>query len=131
VGLAAGGSGKGLDYKQVPEPVVRAGTVRVPAAMELLGQANWCPGRGEARGYPRPGARRAAVRRIPPCVGALVGIAVSALDRPHGSVAAAAVVVAPGVHELTPVRRHFRGAAARMQALGWGSGCAVPARASG
>jgi predicted metal-binding membrane protein len=41
-------------------------------------------------------------------VWALVGIAVYALDRPHGSVAAGAVVVAAGVYELTPVKRHFR-----------------------
>jgi Predicted metal-binding integral membrane protein (DUF2182) len=39
---------------------------------------------------------------------ALAGIAVYALDRPHGSLAAGAVVVAAGVYELTPVKRHFR-----------------------
>jgi hypothetical protein len=38
----------------------------------------------------------------------LAGIAVYALYRPHGSMAAGAVVVAAGVYELTPVKRHFR-----------------------
>jgi predicted metal-binding membrane protein len=41
-------------------------------------------------------------------VWALAGIAVYALDRPHGSLAAGAVVLAAGVYELTPVKRHFR-----------------------
>src|SRR5215469_9840198 len=55
------------------------------------------------------------VRAVPLFVGsylavwALVGVAVYALDRPHGSVAAGAVVVAAGAYELTPVKRHFRG----------------------
>ena len=41
-------------------------------------------------------------------VWALVGVAVYALYRPHGSVAAAAVAIAAGVYELTPLKRHFR-----------------------
>ena len=41
-------------------------------------------------------------------VWALAGIVVYALDRPHGSVAAGAVVVAAGIYELTPVKRRFR-----------------------
>jgi predicted metal-binding integral membrane protein DUF2182 len=41
-------------------------------------------------------------------VWALAGILVYALDRPHGSMAAGAVVIAAGVYELTPVKRHFR-----------------------
>jgi len=39
---------------------------------------------------------------------ALVGDAVYALYRPHGSVAAAVVVIAAGVYEFTPLKRHFR-----------------------
>jgi predicted metal-binding membrane protein len=39
---------------------------------------------------------------------ALVGIAVYAFDRPHGTFAAGVVVIAAGVYELTPVKRHFR-----------------------
>jgi predicted metal-binding membrane protein len=70
-----------------------------------------------------PGAAPAALRRaqagggmraVPLFVGsylavwALVGVAVYALYRPHGSVAAGVVVIAAGVYELTPVKRHFR-----------------------
>jgi predicted metal-binding membrane protein len=39
---------------------------------------------------------------------AVVGIAVYALYRPHGTIAAGVVVIAAGVYELTPVKRHFR-----------------------
>jgi len=39
---------------------------------------------------------------------ALAGLAVYVVDRPHGAVAAGAVVVAAGIYELTPVKRHFR-----------------------
>jgi predicted metal-binding membrane protein len=38
----------------------------------------------------------------------LVGVAAYGVYRPHGSVAAAVVVIAAGVYELTPVKRHFR-----------------------
>jgi predicted metal-binding membrane protein len=38
----------------------------------------------------------------------LVGVAVYALYRPHGTVAAGAVAIAAGVYELTPLKRHFR-----------------------
>jgi predicted metal-binding membrane protein len=38
----------------------------------------------------------------------LVGIAVYALYRPHGSVAAGAVVIAAGAYELTPLKRRCR-----------------------
>ena len=54
------------------------------------------------------------VRTVPVFVGcylavwALVGVAVFLLYRPHGTVAAAAVVIAAGVYELTPLKRTFR-----------------------
>ena len=38
----------------------------------------------------------------------IVGIAVYGLYRPHGTVTAGVVVVAAGVYELTPIKRHFR-----------------------
>ena len=38
----------------------------------------------------------------------LVGIAVYALYRPHGSFAAGVVAIAAGVYEFTPLKRHFR-----------------------
>jgi predicted metal-binding membrane protein len=54
------------------------------------------------------------VRAVPLFIGsylavwALMGIAVYPLYRPHGYVAAGVVVIAAGVYELTPVKRHFR-----------------------
>jgi len=54
------------------------------------------------------------VRAVPLFIGsylavwALIGIAVYAVYRPHGPVAAAVVVIAAGVYEVTPVKRHFR-----------------------
>jgi predicted metal-binding membrane protein len=38
----------------------------------------------------------------------LVGVAVYALYRPHGSVVAGAVAIAAGVYELTPLKQHSR-----------------------
>ena len=38
----------------------------------------------------------------------LVGVAVYAAYRPHGSLGAGAVVIAAGVYELTPLKQHFR-----------------------
>ena len=70
-----------------------------------------------------PGAAPAVVRRAHPgggvralplflgsylAIWALVGVAVYALYRPHGSAAAGAVVIAAGVYEVTPLKRHFR-----------------------
>jgi predicted metal-binding membrane protein len=70
-----------------------------------------------------PGAVPAVLRRahassrlraVPLFVGsylavwALVGVAVYALYRPHGSFAAGAVAVAAGVYEFTPIKRHSR-----------------------
>ena len=54
------------------------------------------------------------VRAVPLFIGsylavwALMGIAAYALYRPHGYVAAGVAVIAAGVYELTPVKRHFR-----------------------
>jgi predicted metal-binding membrane protein len=41
-------------------------------------------------------------------VWALVGLAAYAAYRPHGPSAAAAIVIAAGLYELTPLKRHFR-----------------------
>jgi predicted metal-binding membrane protein len=38
----------------------------------------------------------------------LVGVAVYALYRPHGSLAAGALAIGAGVYELTPLKQHFR-----------------------
>jgi predicted metal-binding membrane protein len=88
-----------------------------------------------------PGAVPAVVRRahasggaraIPLFVGsylaiwALVGVAVYALYRPHGSVAAGALVIAAGVYEVTPLKRHFRRRCRDSVRSGWEFGlCCV------
>jgi predicted metal-binding membrane protein len=75
------------------------------AAMMLPGAAPAVLSRTQASGR---------VRAVPLFIGsylavwALVGAAVYALYRPHGSMAAGAVTVAVGVYELTPLKRHFR-----------------------
>lgn len=54
------------------------------------------------------------VRAVPLFVGSylavwtLVGVAVYALYRPHGSFAAGVVTIAAGVYEFTPLKQHFR-----------------------
>ncbi|HEV2371996.1 MAG TPA: DUF2182 domain-containing protein [Streptosporangiaceae bacterium] len=59
-------------------------------------------------------ARAAGVRAVPLFVGsylavwALAGVAVYAAYRPHGTLAAGAVVVAAAVYEVTPLKRYFR-----------------------
>jgi len=59
-------------------------------------------------------ARATGVRAVTLFVGSylavwtLVGVAVYALYRPHGSVAAGALVIAAGIYELTPLKQHFR-----------------------
>jgi predicted metal-binding membrane protein len=37
-----------------------------------------------------------------------VGVAVCAVYRPHGYVAAGAIAIAAGVYEFTPLKKHFR-----------------------
>jgi len=69
---------------------------------------------GAASAVVRHARVRGTVRAAAPFVGsylaiwALAGVAAFALDRPHGSLAAGAVVIAAGAYELTPVKRHFR-----------------------
>ena len=38
----------------------------------------------------------------------VVGMVVYAIYRPHGTIAAGVVVIAAGLYELTPIKRHFR-----------------------
>ena len=78
--------------------------VSMMAAMMLPGAAPAVLRRAHASG----------VRAVPLFVGSylavwtLVGVAVYALYRPHGSLAAGAVVIAAGVYEFTPLKQHFR-----------------------
>ena len=59
-------------------------------------------------------AHAGGVRAVPLFIGSylavwtLVGVAAYALYRPHGSFAAGALVIAAGIYELTPLKRHFR-----------------------
>jgi predicted metal-binding membrane protein len=75
------------------------------AAMMLPGAAPAAARRAQASGR---------VRTVPLFIGsylavwALVGAAVYALYRPHGSIAAGVVTVAAGAYELTPLKQHFR-----------------------
>src|ERR1022692_1139526 len=79
--------------------------VSMMAAMMLPGAAPAVVRRAQASGR---------VRAVPLFVGsylavwALMGVAVYALYRPHGSLAAGVVVIAAGLYEFTPVKRHFR-----------------------
>ena len=79
--------------------------VSMMAAMMLPGAAPAVLRRARASGR---------VRTVPLFLGSylavwtLVGVAVYALYRPHGSFAAGAVVIAAGIYELTPLKRYFR-----------------------
>ena len=85
-----------------------------------------------------PGAVPAALRRarvgggvraVPLFAGsylavwALVGVAVYALDRPHGPIAAGAVTATAGVYEFTLLKRHFRRRC--RENIGSGFGCGL------
>jgi len=78
--------------------------VAMMAAMMLPGAAPAVLSRTHAGG----------VRAVPLFVGSylavwtLVGVAVYELYRPHGSFAAGVLVIAAGMYELTPLKRHFR-----------------------
>jgi predicted metal-binding membrane protein len=59
-------------------------------------------------------------------VWALVGVAVYALYRPHGTLAAGVAVIAAGAYELTPVKQHFRRRCRESVQSGFGFGlCCV------
>ena len=59
-------------------------------------------------------AQAGGVRAVPLFVGsylavwALAGVAVYGVYRPHGTLAAGAVVIAAALYEVTPLKRHFR-----------------------
>ena len=96
------------------------------AAMMLPGAAPAVLRRAHASGR---------VRAVPLFLGSylavwtLVGVAVYALYRPHGSVAAGVVAIAAGVYEFTPLKRHFRRRCRESAGSGFGFGLCC-ARAS-
>jgi predicted metal-binding membrane protein len=73
-------------------------------------------------------ARAGGLRAVPLFVGsylavwALVGAAVYALYRPHGSAAAGVIVIAAGVYEFTPIKQHFRRRCRESAGSGFGFG---------
>jgi predicted metal-binding membrane protein len=79
--------------------------VSMMAAMMLPGAAPAVVSRAHASGR---------VRSVPLFVGSylavwsLVGVAVYAVYRPHGTFLAGAVAIAAGLYEITPLKRHFR-----------------------
>jgi predicted metal-binding membrane protein len=79
--------------------------VTMMAAMMLPGAAPAVLRRGHDSGR---------VRGVPSFVGSylavwtLIGVAVYALCRPHGTLVAGALAIAAGVYELTPLKRDFR-----------------------
>jgi predicted metal-binding membrane protein len=79
--------------------------VSMMAAMMLPGAAPAVLRRAEASGR---------VRAVPLFVGSylavwtLMGVAVYALYRPHGSLVAGVLAIVAGVYEFTPLKRHFR-----------------------
>jgi predicted metal-binding membrane protein len=80
--------------------------VPMSAAMMLPGAipAVWKDSRADGRWHAAP---LFVVSYL--AVWALVGVVVFAAYRPHGTDAAAAVVIAAGLYELTPFKRYFRG----------------------
>jgi len=82
-------------------------------------------------------ARASGVRGVPLLAGsylavwALVGVAVYAVYRPHGPVAAGAVTIAAGVTRSHRSSSTSVGTAVRPSAPASGSGCAAPGRALG
>ena len=97
--------------------------VAMMAAMMLPGAAPAVVRRAQAGG---------GVRAVPLFVGsylavwALVGVAVYAVYRPHGTVAAGALVIAAGAYEFTPLKRHFRRRCRESTRSGFGFGlCCV------
>jgi predicted metal-binding membrane protein len=93
--------------------------VSMMAAMMLPGAAPAVLRRAHASGR---------VRAVPLFVGSylavwtLVGVAVFALYRPHGSFVAGAVAIAAGVYEFTPLKRHFRRRCRESVGSGFGFG---------
>lgn len=82
-----------------------AAWVTMMAAMMLPGAAPAIARRASVSGSARTLLPFAAAYLA---IWALAGVVAFALDRPHGSLAAGAVVLAAGCYELTPVKRHFR-----------------------
>jgi len=82
-----------------------AAWVTIMAAMMLPGAAPAVARRARMTGQVRAALLFTAAYLA---IWALAGVVAYVLDRPHGSLAAGAVVIAAGAYELTPVKRDFR-----------------------
>ncbi|HXW43366.1 MAG TPA: DUF2182 domain-containing protein [Streptosporangiaceae bacterium] len=115
LGLAAGcwaaavwlmhGMDMGVATRPGPFWFFTAAWVTMMAAMMLPGAAPAVARRARMTGKARAALWFAGSYLA---IWALAGVAAYALDRPHGLLAAGAVVVAAGGYELTPVKLHFR-----------------------
>jgi predicted metal-binding membrane protein len=99
------GMDTGVETKLGSFPFFVAAWASMMAAMMLPGAAPAVSRHAHASGHVSV-ALVFAVTYV--AVWTLVGLAVYALYRPHGSAAAGAVAIAAGVYELTPLKQHFR-----------------------
>jgi predicted metal-binding membrane protein len=101
--------------------------VAMMAAMMLPGAAPAVLRRAQAGG----------VRAVPLFTGsylavwALAGVAVYAAYRPHGTLAAGAMVIAAAVYEITPLKRHFRRRCREATGSGFGFGLCCAGSSAG
>ncbi|MGJ5748920.1 putative metal-binding membrane protein [Streptomyces puniciscabiei] len=99
------GMDMGIATRPGPFGFFAATWMTMMAAMMLPGAAPAIARHVRLAGGPRDAPRFAGAYLA---VWALAGVVAYALDRPHGSQVAAAVVITAGVYELTPVKRYFR-----------------------
>ena len=99
------GMDMGVATRPGPFGFFAAAWVTMMAAMMLPGAAPAVARRARMSGKARAALPFAGSYLA---VWALAGVVAYALDRPHGSLAAGAVVIAAGAYELTPAKRHFR-----------------------
>jgi len=82
-------------------------------------------------------ARAGGVRAVPLFAGsylamwALAGVAVYAVYRPHGTLAAGTAVIAAAVYEVTPLKRHFRRRCRKATGSGLGFGLCCAGSSAG
>ena len=93
-----------------PGPAVAGGAAAVAALAVTLGVAAacWVVAVREMTGMDMGTVTRLGSFGFFIAVWALAGVAVYALYRPHGTLAAGTVTVAAGMYEITPLKRHFR-----------------------
>jgi predicted metal-binding membrane protein len=102
--------------------------VAMMAAMMLPGAAPATVRRARAGGRPLAAPLFAASYLA---VWVAVGLAVYALDRPHGPAAVGVAAIAAGGYELTPVKRHCRRTCEGAVRSGWGFGLSCAGSSAG